>query len=196
MNLELEKIKNAILYLTKNTKNLYFTKVLKLTYYFDFISVLERGEPVTGDTYYHLPYGPVPTFIKDHLALLKTEVKNEEISISKDSGVSSTADSAFSGILELEQKSEGFILKNKEEPNMSYLSEYEKILLDDIIKDLGQKSATDLVAKTHAEIPYIQTTQGNVINYKLAFYLDRSKILPSRKFDFNIEVSQAEFFNK
>jgi len=68
---ELEKIKQSTLYLSTKMENLYFTKYLKLVYYLDFISVLETGKPVTNDTYYRLPLGPVPTFIKDQMNLLR-----------------------------------------------------------------------------------------------------------------------------
>ena len=78
MFLELEKIKQSSQYFAKNIPSLYFTKFLKLLYYFDFLSVLERGKPVTNDTYYHLPYGPVPTVIKDQLTMLREENKNIE----------------------------------------------------------------------------------------------------------------------
>lgn len=195
MNLEIDKIKNIALYFAGNIPDLYFTKFLKLVYYLDFISVLERGEPVTRDIYYHLPYGPVPSFIKDHLSLLKSEIKSQEESIVEDSG-SNQIESVFSGIIELSKKSDGFILEKKKEPEISYLSEYERGLLDDIIKDLGGKRAKELVEKTHAEPPYMHTIAGNVIDYKLAFYLDRSMILPNRTSPLNIEISQAEFFNR
>jgi uncharacterized phage-associated protein len=85
---------------------------------------------------------------------------------------------------------------NTKEPEMAQLSEYEKGLLDDIVTDLGSKSATDLVTKTHLEPPYTQTTMGSVIDYKLAFYLDRAAILPSRTAPYSVEVSQAEYFSR
>ena len=197
MSLELEKTKNVITYLAENVSNLYFTKLLKLLYYFDFISVLERGEPATGDTYYHLPLGPVPTFIKDQLTLLKADVKQAEDSCIQDSGINS-GESIFSGYVSLQEEvGVGFKVIKQRNPDMSQISEYEKGLLDNIISDLGTKTAKELVTQTHAEPPYAQTTMRSIIDYKLAFYLNRDLILPSRKsFSFNVEVSQAEYFSR
>lgn len=192
--LELEKIKQIASYLAEKIDNLYFTKFLKLLYYLDFISVLERGNAVTNDTYFHLPYGPVPTVIKDQLSLLRDDNKKEEESIASDETYKDSRVSIFQDVLELEKSGEGFILKNKKTTDASYLSEYEKGLLDDIISEFKDKTTKQIVDKTHSEVPYLQTPANNVIAYKLAFYLDRSKILPNRTYDFSAEISQSEFF--
>ena len=134
MFLELEKIKQSSQYLAKNIPNLYFTKFLKLFYYFDFLSVLERGKPVTNDTYYHLPYGPVPTVIKDQLAILRKENKDleKELVDGEDGGIKSI----FSDVLKLEKKDDEdkwSVESGAEDTGDEYLSKYEKELLDDII---------------------------------------------------------------
>ncbi len=195
-NLELDKIKQAGLYLSDKIPDLYFTKFLKLLYYFDFISVLETGQPVTNDTYFNLPYGPVPSFIKDQLSLLKRDIKESEEKIIKDDPNSEKVASFFDGLIELEDKTTGSVLVKKVEPDLNYLSEYEKDLLDDIIDEFKGTSTADLVKKTHSEAPYNQTTPSNIIGYKMAFYLDRNKILPKRTYEFDSEISQAEFFNE
>ncbi|MCK5320564.1 SocA family protein [Candidatus Parcubacteria bacterium] len=196
MFLELEKIKQSSQYFAKNIPSLYFTKFLKLLYYFDFLSVLERGKPVTNDTYYHLPYGPVPTVIKDQLTMLREENKNIEQELTnKEEG---ELKSIFLNILKLEKEGEDkwIILKDGEDIGVDYLSKYEKGLLDDIITAFKDTSTADLVAKTHQEIPYLQTPSNNIIDYKLAFYLKRDEILPSRTYPLNPEISQAEYFGR
>jgi len=194
-NLEFEKIKNSVAYLSSKIPDLYLTKLLKIFYYLDFISVLETGRPVTNDTYYHLPYGPIPTFIKDQLTLLKDEVKKEETEVLNDGVTYGQAVNIFNDIVEFEAKDGNFILKNKKDADKTSLSEYELNLLDDIILEFKDTTSSDLVSKTHNEVPYSHTSMLNVIDYKLAFHLNRNKILPQRTYDFNIEVSQAEFFN-
>lgn len=195
MYLELEKIKQATTYLSENIDDLYYTKYLKLLYYFDFISVLERGAPVTNDTYYHLPYGPIPTVIKDQLSLLREENRTEEQLVLGDDQL--TLKSIFSDIITLEPKGDNqFVIKPKVKTDFNYLSEYERVLLDDIIKEFKNISTKQLVEKTHKEVPYIQTPANNIIDYSLAFYLDRDQILPARTYQFNPELSQSEFFNR
>lgn len=192
MNLEIEKIKQSALYLAENIDNLYFTKFLKLLYYFDFISVLERGKPVTGDVYYHLPYGPVPSFVKDQVELLKKENKDAISSLlGEDAGIS-----IFEDYIALSGDVGRNVLKKNEgiESRFEYLSDYEKKLLDDIIVQFKETPVREIVEKTHSEPPYLQTEQNNVIDYRLAFQLLRNNILPNRIYEFNPEVSQMEFY--
>lgn len=196
MNLEIEKIKSSAYYLVENIGSLYVTKFLKLMYYLDFISVLETGHPVTNDTYYHLPYGPVPTFIKDSVTTLKEDIKKEQEDIIKDdSGNDFKMTTVFQEIFSLDKDGGTYKIVTKKEPDMTHLSLYEKGLLDDLVKEFKDKTAKQLVEKTHAEAPYMQTSMLDVIDYKLAFHLDRKTILPNRSYIFNPEVSQAEYFN-
>jgi len=195
MNIEIEKIKSIMQYLATNVSDLYLTKSLKLFYYLDFISVLERGEPITGVTYHHLPYGPVPSFIKDELGLLNSDFRTEEKNIIKDSG-EDLPKSVFLGVVELDPTPSGTLVNSSEDPDLSHLSKYEIDLLEDIVNDLGSLTARDLVNRTHSEIPYIQTPAGNIIQYKLAFYLNRNEILPNRNFQFDKELSQSYFFER
>lgn len=195
MQLEIDKIKQISAYFAKNIDNLYVTKFLKLLYYMDFISVLERGNPVTNDVYYHLPYGPIPSFIKDQVILLKVENKEAQDIIFKD-GDAIKNESFLEGIIELKNVEEDkYILHNQVEPDLQYLSDYEKGLIDDIIAQFKTTPTKEIVVKTHKEMPYTQTPENNIIDYRLAFYLDRSQILPSRTFEYKAELSQAEFFN-
>lgn len=197
MYLELEKIKQATAYFAQKVPNLYFTKYLKLMYYFDFISVLERGRPVTNDTYYHLPFGPVPTVIKDQLALLRDEIRTGEQNLLSENGGTTDLRSFFSDVVTLTEASTGSILEDKKSiTDFSSLSEYEVTLLNDIIEQFKDISVKDIVDKTHREIPYLQTPSNNIIDYKLAFYLERDEILPKRKHPLNLEVSQMEFYNR
>jgi len=196
MNLEIEKIKSSASYLVKNIGDLHMTKFLKLMYYLDFISVLETGHPVTNDTYYHLPYGPVPTFIKDNITSLKDDIKKEQEEIIKDdSGSSFDQVTIFKDIFDLTKQGDTYKIVAKVDPDLTHLSPYEIGLLEDIVKEFKTKTARQLVEKTHSEAPYMQTSMLDVIDYKLAFHLNRATILPSRTYLFSPEVSQAEYFN-
>ncbi len=67
--------KNAVLYFIKycNNQYLHATKLNKLLYYLDFIYFRDHQKSITGDTYIHQGYGPVPTRIDEVLAKLKSE---------------------------------------------------------------------------------------------------------------------------
>jgi len=191
---ELEKIKQSTLYLSTKMVGLYFTKYLKLVYYLDFISVLETGKPVTNDTYYRLPLGPVPTFIKDQMNLLRIagQTQEKELFSSDDDNLFR---SIFEGIIDFKPDNSGFVISPAKGLVVSddCLSDYEKKLLEDIIKQFDKMTAKDIVAQTHQEAPYLRTSPNNVIDYKLAFYLNRELILPGRTYPLNVEVSQMEY---
>ena len=63
MQYQQEKFANAALFFAENTdaKKLGVTKLMKLLFFADFHHFEEYGRPILGDTYYHLPEGPVPT---------------------------------------------------------------------------------------------------------------------------------------
>ena len=195
MFLEIEKIKQASVYLANRIPDLYTTKFLKLFYYFDFISVLERGTPVSNDVYYHLPYGPIPSFIKDQLSLLKEDWQAINSLLMDDEY---KLQSVLSDDIEMENKDGNkYVVKVKDEheETLSYLSSYEQDLLDDLIEEFKDTRTKIMVDKTHNEVPYEQTPENNIIDYKLAFHLDITEILPRRNYHSDIELSQAEFFN-
>lgn len=198
MFLEIEKIKQVAGYFANKIPDLYVTKFLKLMYYTDFISVLERGRSVSNDNYYHLPYGPIPSFIKDQVGILKDTFKKEEKDLFDMYNEGQDIISIFEGILELEEnQGKGYRLKPVEKNiRMDSLSLYEQELLKDIVDEFKNEQVKNIVNKTHSESPYAQTSANDVIDYALAFYLNRNEILPKRTYSFNINISQAEFYNR
>lgn len=170
--INIEKIKTISSFLAENVNDLYVTKLMKLFYYIDFISYAERGAPVTNDTYYKLPYGPVPSFIKneiDNLMLLSTP--NSE-----------SFKSQLSGSVKLEAKeagkTKGYVIKPVAQTyDKESLSSYEWKLLERVFNKFKNKSAKELTEQTHKEAPYLQTPDNSPIDYSLAEELDVAKIL-------------------
>lgn len=60
LSLEREKLINAIIFFSKNTKSCNKLKLMKLLYYLDFWHFKETGRPVTNQTYRAWKMGPVP----------------------------------------------------------------------------------------------------------------------------------------
>lgn len=60
MNFYRNKLLNAVLYFSKNTKHSNTTKICKLLYYFDFEHFVQTGYPAIGLQYYSFQRGPVP----------------------------------------------------------------------------------------------------------------------------------------
>jgi len=67
LNLERQKLFEAILFFLKNTKYCGLVKLFKLLYYLDMLHFRETGRSVSGLLYKALPYGPVPTALYDEL---------------------------------------------------------------------------------------------------------------------------------
>src|SRR3989344_7025782 len=73
MKVDFEKVGVIAAYFADNTNKLYVTKLLKLFYYLDFISYKMRNASVSDDVYIKLPYGPVPSAIKNEIDILSLE---------------------------------------------------------------------------------------------------------------------------
>jgi uncharacterized phage-associated protein len=199
MNIEIGKIQQMAIYLAEKIPNLYFTKFLKLVYYLDFISVQEVGSSVTNDTYFALPYGPVPSFVKENIDLLDNETRDLEANLLADPTISTTDEyakikSVFDGYITLE-KNGGTILKPAEGVNFTVgvLSKYEQDLLDELVLVYKETTVRDIVDQTHKEPPYTQTALTGTIDYRMAFQLNIKEILPDRSFKFDKEISFARF---
>ncbi|MDD4110590.1 MAG: Panacea domain-containing protein [Clostridia bacterium] len=170
MIIDFEKINTIASYCAEKTTDLYVTKFLKFCYYLDFISYNQRGASVTNDIYYKLPYGPVPSFIKNEIDNLEGVILGKE----------SVSQLSKSIALQTGKGDFGKVIVNRNKRyNLKKLSEYELKLLDEIIKTFKGYTARKLSAKTHREKPYIMSSENSVIDYELAKYLDIKKILPN-----------------
>ena len=168
-SINVDKIKVIILHLAGKIDKLHVTKLLKLFYYIDFISYAEtKDSSVTNDIYYKLPYGPVPSFIKSEIDNLEEPVMEDEVK------------SQFSDIIRLEDSEDKYgrvVISKKKKYDLEKLSQYEKNLIDEVIKKLGKKTAGFLTRKTHTEKPYLLTSNNSIIDYELAYELGGRKAL-------------------
>ena len=169
-SIDVNKIRFIASYFGEKVNGLTVTKMMKLFYYTDFISFNERGSSISGDVYFKLPYGPVPTFIKSEMDTL---IKG---------GLETDIDSVFRGYLKAEafEKPDykGYILKNtSKRPSESCLSEYEFGLVEKVVSKFKSTSAKKLSEKTHKEEPYTMTSDAGIIDYALSKYLKPNQIL-------------------
>lgn len=66
-----EKSINVILYIAERLKRRDFHKIFKILYFADREMLAEWGCPITGDTYYAMDAGPVPSKIYDMLKIVR-----------------------------------------------------------------------------------------------------------------------------
>ncbi len=85
INHDREKLLNALVYFSKNTRSCGKTKLFKLLYFLDFIHFRETGKSVTGLNYYAWEKGPVPQDLFFELEQPNPDLK-ETVALLKQSG--------------------------------------------------------------------------------------------------------------
>ncbi|MCX6716026.1 MAG: Panacea domain-containing protein [Candidatus Taylorbacteria bacterium] len=173
MKIDFEKIGLIASYLAQNTEKPYVTKLFKLFYYIDFVAYATRGASVTSDIYYKLPYGPVPTVIKNEIDLLSMEMilgENCKPQLSKYIALAPDKDKFGKLVL---SKSDKDIDLNKK------LSLFEANLITVVAKQFRKSGAKELSEQTHKEKPWLLSSVNGPIDYALAKELDIRKIIPA-----------------
>lgn len=171
MKTDFEKVGIIASYFAENTKGLYVTKLLKLFYYLDFLSYKTRGASVTNDVYFKMPYGPVPSTIKNSIDLL-----------SADNVIGTEFKSQLSPYVKLQKdvtKNGNLIISKGKDYNLRKLSNSEIELIKCIAETFKETKAKTLSNQTHKEKPWLSTSDFAVIDYSLADGLDIKKILPT-----------------
>jgi transcriptional regulator with XRE-family HTH domain len=153
-NLQVDKFKNVLLYILERCAgkpNVGETVLYKLLYFIDFNYYEIYEEQLTGATYRKLPYGPVPqkldTIItqmisQNQLQRVKTEYYN------------------------LPQTRYLPLVK----ADLTLLKASEKEVIDRVIEQMSDWSATAISNYSHKDLPWEVTDEGKDIHYELAFY--------------------------
>lgn len=154
-DIDVDKYSNALLYFIANCNNKYLgsTKLNKLMYYFDFISYRDRSKPVSGDTYLHLEFGPVPQEVDKVLALLK---KNNAINV-QDVPFKDGHKDEYKAIVE---------------SDTTVFDEYELRLLDAICEEFELWDTPKIVEQTHLEAPWFYSEPLAQVDYAYANDID------------------------
>lgn len=159
MNISIPKLKAIILYFASNTDNKFLGKVklMKLLYFLDFGHVKKFGSPVTYDKYVNLEHGPIPSTIKN---LVDTAEDDADSSL-------------LSEVINIEHP-EGtnmcrIIPRRKlSEKDMSYFTEGEIKVLENVCKRFGDKTTKYTEDQSHEEAPWKETKLLEYIPYELA----------------------------
>lgn len=152
--LQINKFKNILLYILERCAgkpNVGETVLYKLLYFSDFNYYELYEEHLTGAKYRKLPYGPVPqkldTIIvqmieKGQIQRIKTEYYNK--------------------------------IQTRYIPlakaDLTALKASEKEVLDRVIEQLSDWSASAISNYSHKDMPWLASKDGEEINYELAFY--------------------------
>jgi transcriptional regulator with XRE-family HTH domain len=152
--LNVNKFKNVLLYILERCAgkpNVGETVLYKLLYFSDFNYYELYEEHLTGANYCKLPYGPVPqkldTIINDMMenGLIK-RIKTEYY----------------------DKMQTRYIPLSK--ANLTELKASEKEVIDKVIEQMSDWSATAISDYSHKDLPWEVTDEGKEIHYELAFY--------------------------
>lgn len=131
------------------------TKLNKLLFYIDFLSYRELGHSLTGAVYVKLPYGPCPDGFQMVLDIME---KNGTVSIIERYLENSDAVT--------------YIIHTGNRFYNIQLSDDEKEIVDFVVKNLGNKRASELSEMSHKEKAYIDSTDTGKIDYAHADFLN------------------------
>ncbi len=150
-----QKFREAILYAaeraeTEADKWFGAIKLNKILYYSDFIAYRRLGSPITGATYQKLSEGPAP---REMLPVREGMVRDEDIRVE--------ARQVFNY---LQQR-----IVPLRKPELSALSQDERVILDEVIDTLWDKSGAEVSEMSHREIGWIAAVSGEEIPYETAW---------------------------
>lgn len=138
---QLEKIGNTIVYLSQNIPHLSKTKLLKLLYILDEISIKKSGLPFLNLKYKVWKFGPVSEELFIDLSS-ETKLLEDYIEKNSDDGVN--------------------YIRPVVDFNDDEFSDNDIDLMDSIIEKFGDKSAKELIAYTHrVNSPWYNTAKEN-----------------------------------
>lgn len=145
-----DKVKNMILFLVANSKDVFKTKLNKMLFYSDFLTCKEYSHSISGNSYVHLPYGPVPHEYDWILASMTSEGSLQEEEKYFPNGISGTV---FNNVDKLDKS----IFTKHELGVLKYVASYFKDYTSEQIKNLS-----------HQEKAYQETEELEKISYKYA----------------------------
>ena len=159
MNISLPKLKAIIKYLCQNTNPVFLgkTKLMKLFYFLDFIQIKRYGGSITGDTYYHLEFGPIPTTIK-----------NLVDSVSDDPETALLSDVIQINCDDVHDIHKIISLQPFTEKDKEYFNQAELNTIEEVAKRFREYSTQQIVDASHKEAPWRLTNELEVIPYQLA----------------------------
>ena len=154
--LKVNKFKNVLLYILEKCAgkpNVGETVLYKLVYFSDVNYYELYEEHLTGAKYKKLPYGPVPQRL------------DTIISQMIDTGQLQRVKTDYHGYPQTRYLP-------LEKSDLRELKASEKEVIDRVIEQMSDWSATAISNYSHKDMPWLASKEGEEINYELAFYRD------------------------
>jgi transcriptional regulator with XRE-family HTH domain len=155
--LKVDKFKDILLYILEKCAgkpNIGETLLYKLLYFSDFNYYEIYEEHLTGAEYRKLPFGPVPQKLD---SIIKQMIASKMIERFK---------TEYHGYPQTR-----YIPLIK--PNLKSFKASEKDVLDKVIEQYSDWSASAISEYSHKDMPWLASKDGEVIDYELAFYREQ-----------------------
>ena len=152
------KMKELILYLASRSEDdprFSSTKLNKLLFYCDFAAYQELGQPITGQSYQKLQFGPAPKTMLPMLDQMKRD--RDCVEIERE-------------VYGLKQRR----VQAQRAPELSFFSAEELRLADRILGDLWEQSATEVSDLSHEHIGWKAAALNEIIPFETVFVGDPS----------------------
>jgi len=144
-----EKFANAVTYLALKCPGPTKMKICKLLFYADKRHLLKYGRPITGDQYYKLPHGPIPT---RGLDMLRGKAGEAEVAL-----------------LEKYISIVGNCIYPRRAPDKKVFSKTDLASMDWVCKQYGQLGAIELRRISHTEPSWIKAEERGPMDFALFF---------------------------
>ena len=152
--LKINKFKDILLYVLERCAgkpNVGETLLYKLLYFSDFNYYELYEEHLSGAEYRKLPYGPVPQKLDTIINQMIAKKKLKRLKVD------------YHGYPQTR-----YLPLTK--PNLTSLSAREKDVIDKVIDQFSDWSASAISDYSHKDMPWLASKEGEVIDYELAFY--------------------------
>ncbi len=155
----LDKFLNLVTYLASSVPNLDIMKAVKLLYFIDKHHIVRYGRPITGDTYYRLNRGPVPTAAYDIMKIPdptfdSTGFPDREAFLTYMASDDSRGYPVFTAL---------------RAPELNCFSTSEMESIKAVTERLGRLSGYDLMVLSHEDATHKKTGLGAPIDFRLFF---------------------------
>ncbi len=150
----LQKFKEVLLYILNKVgskPNIGETVIYKLLYFIDFDFYEKYEEQLIGATYMKNQYGPTPI---EFAKIIEQMINKGEIEKVK------------SDYFNYPQTK--YLPRNK--PDLTKFKAIEIEVIDDVLNKLSDMNASQISDYSHGDIPWITTSDGEVIEYEAVFY--------------------------
>jgi len=149
-----DKFKEVLLYILNKVgakPNIGETVIYKLLYFIDFNFYEKYEEQLIGATYIRNKFGPTPM---EFATIVAKMIKDKEVKKVEDK------------YFQYDQKK----YLPLREPNLDKIKASEIKLIDEVLANLSDKTASDISEYSHNDVPWLTTPDGEKIEYESVFY--------------------------